>query len=385
MKKAKKIKYGLYCYDTKNIGDEIQSVAAKRFLPRVDYYINRDHIDTTIPKANEEIKLIMNGWYIERSTKDNKIHWPPKNPSLNPLLVSVHVSFLNGSTEIFNTPRSRAFLQKYSPIGARDYATQKFFESINVPSYFSGCLTLTLLPDEKVKKSDFILAVDVDSKVLQSIKDRSSREVISINTVHNGNYTIEERFDLAKYWLSLYQSAHCIITPRLHAMLPGLAFNTPVIALSGRDTERYSGLMNLVNHFTPKEFIQNTHISVDNPSDNPSTFLPIRDSLVHTCSEFTGFDSKSSYMEGSTVQELLNKPTFRNIIVKSVEEAFTENSFRIGHEKELARLYGEVNYLKTLLKEKDLQIEAITNPSVKSASKTLIESIKKNCFKTKST
>ena len=33
----KKTKYGLFCYDTVNIGDEIQSLAAKRFLPKIDY------------------------------------------------------------------------------------------------------------------------------------------------------------------------------------------------------------------------------------------------------------------------------------------------------------------------------------------------------------
>ena len=39
--KKKKIKYALLSYDTENIGDEIQSLAAKRFLPRVDLLLNR--------------------------------------------------------------------------------------------------------------------------------------------------------------------------------------------------------------------------------------------------------------------------------------------------------------------------------------------------------
>ena len=383
MNKSKSIKYGLYCYDTENVGDEIQSISAKRFLPRVDYYINRDNIDATHFGPNEEVKLIMNGWYIEHSLKDDKIHWPPKNPAINPLLTSVHVSFLNGSLETFNTPKSRAFLQKYAPIGARDQATKDYLESINIPSYFSGCLTLTLLPDPKIKKSDYVLAVDVDDKVLQAIKKRTSRRVLTINTVHNGNYTIEERFDLAKYWLYLYQSAHCIVTTRLHAMLPGLAFDTPVIAITGRDSERYSGLIELTNHYNPTEFIKNAKISVDRPAKNPTAFHSVRDSLVRTCSEFTNYDSKASFMDGLTVQELLAKPSFTGIITKSVEDAFVEKHLNLGHQKELSRLYNKVILLKNTIAEKDSQITDLLNPSVKRASKDLFKSIKRSCLKTK--
>lgn len=35
------VKYALFSYSTENIGDEIQSIAASRFLPQIDYYINR--------------------------------------------------------------------------------------------------------------------------------------------------------------------------------------------------------------------------------------------------------------------------------------------------------------------------------------------------------
>ncbi|HEM4248151.1 TPA: hypothetical protein U1X46_002073, partial [Streptococcus suis] len=57
-------KFALLCYSTGNIGDEIQSVAAERFLPQVDYYLNRDYLhDFIADSTDEEIKLIMNGWY----------------------------------------------------------------------------------------------------------------------------------------------------------------------------------------------------------------------------------------------------------------------------------------------------------------------------------
>lgn len=56
-------KYALYTYTTCNVGDEIQSIAARRFLPQVDYYVNRDELKDFHPDTDEEVKLIMNGWY----------------------------------------------------------------------------------------------------------------------------------------------------------------------------------------------------------------------------------------------------------------------------------------------------------------------------------
>ena len=36
------MKYGLLCYDyLENLGNEIQSIAARRFLPEIDYFIDK--------------------------------------------------------------------------------------------------------------------------------------------------------------------------------------------------------------------------------------------------------------------------------------------------------------------------------------------------------
>lgn len=55
-----------FCYTTGNIGDEIQSVAASRFLPQIDYFINRDYMNDFQIDTDDKIKLIMNGWYSHR-------------------------------------------------------------------------------------------------------------------------------------------------------------------------------------------------------------------------------------------------------------------------------------------------------------------------------
>ncbi len=64
------VKYGLLTYRTENIGDEIQSIAARQFLPRVDVYVERDSLNNVV--SDEKIKLIMNGWFTHKPE-----NWPP--------------------------------------------------------------------------------------------------------------------------------------------------------------------------------------------------------------------------------------------------------------------------------------------------------------------
>ncbi len=315
-------KYGLFCYNTFNIGDEIQSLAAQRFLQRIDYYFDRDNIDRTKTAQKEKIRLIMNGWYIEPAIDNNLINWPPKNPNIEPLLISMHICFLNDSTKTFKSPESVQFLKAHAPVGARDQATRHYLESIGVPSYFSGCLTLTLLPDKNIKKQNYILAVDVSDRLYQNIISRTKRPVIKMSTSHIASLSNNSRFTLAKYWLTLYQSAHCVITTRLHTMLPCLALNTPVISITTNDIERYSGLIELTNHYSEINFLNDKSLDLDKPPKNPTSFYKIRDNLVKTCSDFTGYDSKSSYLYGTTPSELLNNPDLISIFVDSIENYY---------------------------------------------------------------
>lgn len=55
-------KYGLICAATENLGDDIQALAARQFLPRVDFLLDRERLDQEITK--EKINVIFNGWYL---------------------------------------------------------------------------------------------------------------------------------------------------------------------------------------------------------------------------------------------------------------------------------------------------------------------------------
>ena len=137
----KKTKYALLSYSTGNIGDEIQSLAASRFLPRVDYYINRDYLNTFTADSDEEIKLIMNGWYSHRPE-----NFPLTLEQINPLLLSMY--FDDRVKEAFSSEANVNFFKKYGPVGARSFDTKRYMAILGVESYFSGCLTLTLQPEK---------------------------------------------------------------------------------------------------------------------------------------------------------------------------------------------------------------------------------------------
>lgn len=63
-----------------NLGDDIQTLAARQYLPQVDVWINREHVESAEVSAGT--KCIMNGWYMH-----NPRQWPPAK-NIHPLFVS---------------------------------------------------------------------------------------------------------------------------------------------------------------------------------------------------------------------------------------------------------------------------------------------------------
>ena len=119
------MKYGiLFFKETDNIGDDIQTYTAKRFLPHIDYLVEREELNNFIPDKKEYVSVIMNGWYLH-----NKANWPP-SPYINPLLHSVHLT--NNTTtdvgDLYLKNIGGEYLRKYEPIGSRDYGTLELLE-----------------------------------------------------------------------------------------------------------------------------------------------------------------------------------------------------------------------------------------------------------------
>lgn len=68
-----------------NIGDYIQALASKQFLPHLDGFIQREELKGY---NEEECKVIMNGWYMHHPE-----NWPPSNKII-PLYVAFHINSL---------------------------------------------------------------------------------------------------------------------------------------------------------------------------------------------------------------------------------------------------------------------------------------------------
>ena len=160
-------------------------------------------------------------------------------------------------------------------------------------------MTLTLQRDPSIPKGDFVLAVDVPQSVVEMVQSHTGRSVIHASPYFDANMSQDDRFQLAEYFLYLYQSAAAVISTRLHAMLPALALETPVFLVKDRskyDEKRYAGLAELVNSATDEEYLNDYSLfDVDAPKKNPESYLKIRERLIEKAANFTGFDSDSSF------------------------------------------------------------------------------------------
>ncbi len=262
--------FGVLKYSSMNIGDEIQSIAAMRFLPKIDYYVHREQLNRF--KCKNKPKVIMNGWYMWQVK-----NFPPTN-DIDPLLISMHVR--RRIRKRFIRPKARKYLIEHGPVGCRDLDTEKWLNENNIPAYFSGCLTLTLQRNPMIKRKDYIIAVDVSKEVEDTLRKRTQRPVYNIKRHLSPYFNQEERYKIAKILLAVYQSAHCVVTSRLHAAMPCLALETPVLLLDSNDNNlhndgRFTGLKELCNIVKENDFLSdpNSYDIVTPPAIPPYTLL----------------------------------------------------------------------------------------------------------------
>lgn len=348
------MKYGLMNYNYGrekyfmdiNFGDEIQSIAASNFLPKIDYFIDRERIASNDFPEQEKIKLIMNGWYMHDQSQ-----WPPAS-NIIPLLTSMHIMpkkkyFIK---RIFSE-ENREYLKKYGPIGCRDLGTLELFEKHNIPAFFSGCMTLTLQKNENIKKQDFILCVDIRDDIVDKIKKITKRDVYCITPAFN--YPLlspKEKFQYAKCFLNAYQSAAAVLTTRLHTAMPCLALETPVLLIddsNGADI-RFAGLGDLVRKSSSDYYIKNLDLfDVNDIKPNSDDYIVYRNKLIEQCEAFIGYkQQKYSPLFGNVSNELQN---IKNLeVLGSVSNRFKEKKilYRFGS-KDLVNASIKRSYYKT--------------------------------------
>lgn len=308
--------YGVLTYNSINIGDEIQSLAAMRFLPQIDEYVFREQISNFLPEKGKITKCIMNAWWM----------WCPYNfpPSqhIDPLLISMH--FYPGCRKSIITPKTKAYFNEYGPVGCRDMGSLEWLKSQGVDAYFSGCLTTTLQRNYDVPREDYILCVDVPAPALAAIKQRTQRPVYELSRDISPYYDSKQRLEFARCLLALYHNAHCVVSPRLHVITPCVAMEVPVLRMltdelteTGVDN-RYAGFEKFYHTLHVKDFVANPDAyDLENPPKNPDAHLEMRNSLIERCKQFTGYDSGKSpipsHMNIAAEMARLNHHRYDNI------------------------------------------------------------------------
>jgi hypothetical protein len=252
-----------------NIGDYVQSLAAKQFLNDTNpILISREDLD----QFNvEPVKLIMNGWFLLKGE-----NFPP-NEKITPLLVSHHIN--KSVHKHFNRQKVLDFYKKHEPVGCRDYFTVDFLKGFGIDCYYTGCLTLTLsekysseeknntiyFVDPRYKKlrgvfgklkmgylfiSKFNTIRKIRERYLRTNNTKSWKKTISFysafsqlfedevltNAIYIKHYlpaknfkNDAEIFSYTEQLLKKYASAQYIVTSRIHCALPSLSLGTPTL------------------------------------------------------------------------------------------------------------------------------------------------------------
>ncbi len=276
----------------KNIGDYVQSLAAKQFSNNVEHLIEIEKIGE-FNNNGEKVKVIVNGWFMHHPEQ-----WPPSQ-DIDPLIISFHIT--PSAEEGMLNAKSINWYKQHEPIGCRDIRTMRLLQEKGVDAYYSSCLTLTLNKDDRIVDNSICCFVDpyfdsyredgtnrvkpfrvlyglilyymhrrkIDAlssianldpeidfngafeKILSKLHISGHKlavaffynqysKMFSDEILFNARYyssivdmskykSHDELFDRAKFLLSEYSHTNLVVTSRIHCALPCLSFQTPVI------------------------------------------------------------------------------------------------------------------------------------------------------------
>ena len=333
------MKDGLLKYESMNnafnIGDYIQSLAAKQYLQGTPILVSREKLNEY---KGEDVKLIMNGWFL-----DNTSNWPPSD-KINPLFVSFHLN--SSAYEILEKQEVISYFKQHEPIGCRDIITRDKLLEKGINAYFSGCLTLTLGETyiSKIKTNKIIIVdpyfeiklkfnmlirsiyflitcfpsikkVNLNRGLKNSFKNilRTSFffsqyfKILGKDQIINAEYvnhylrdvdfkTEDSKFKYAQELIMKYSQAKLVVTSRIHCTLPCLGLETPVIYIRNLNEDeistcRMDGLIQMFNviNYSNGYFTSDDIKISDRKLDfavNKSIYKTYKNELIKTCKNF---------------------------------------------------------------------------------------------------
>lgn len=268
---------------SRNLGDDIQVLAGLQFLPSTTLFVDRDRLGRFY--RPEPHRLLLNGWF----TRD-PAHWPP-SPSLRPLITSIHLA----DDDLYGE-RSIEWMRDQSalaPIGARDTRSVELMRAHGIAAFYSGCLTLTLTASEPVLRTDQVAVVDLPDEAVALVRSRGANVIAPTHRLSRTQRlfcTLEKRLRAAAALLDTYRGSHAVVTRRLHAALPSLAFGTPVLFVTDDPQKRrFSGLIDHLKVVRLDDFLKGRFdFDFADPPSNSEGWRPIAQILGASVTSFTG-------------------------------------------------------------------------------------------------
>jgi asparagine synthase (glutamine-hydrolysing) len=342
--------WGLLTYNTQNLGDDVQSLAALRHIPRVNHFVNRDDLR---PWAEvENLNLIMNAWWS---------HYPEnllelKTLQFNPLFISFHLAHegvlsANGTTmeDVLLSSAFREILASNAPIGCRDLYTMDKLERIGIPAYFSGCLTTTIKPNPELEISNpdgNLLLADLNPNLVSKIKSVYKFGITQSVNDTSQKLTPVERLVKAQHALNEIQRSRAVITSRLHIALPALAIGVPVILVTeNQSNPRLDSFKPWLNTTEKSKIVEQVQeFSNSGLPVNPTIHLEYAASLETKISDWkkTFSDQDSDFDLNETVTlDYIRKQSIKNkndLIQSAKKDLY---NFQFSPQARLSQLQGE--------------------------------------------
>jgi hypothetical protein len=215
------VKYAALSYaDSRNLGDNIQTLAVEQYLPRVDRKIDREALAEF--SADRPHLIILNGWFSQHPEKVL-----PPSDSIVPIFIGFHIAESGAAASHFLKEPSLAAFRCHQPIGCRDDRTRRLLQDAGIDAYTSFCLTLTFPTRSRTPKDGRVFIVDGDwlpvPPALRKGAVRFSHEIPD-------ELGDDVKTALARRTLEVYRDcARLVITSRLHCALPCLAMGIPVV------------------------------------------------------------------------------------------------------------------------------------------------------------
>jgi hypothetical protein len=204
-----------------NLGDNIQSIAAAKLLPKIDGYVSREALN----KISTPCIVSLNGYFMASE------NWPPSE-NVIPIPFAFHIS--PSYEKIICSESGLNFLKMHEPIGCRDQGSTSILKKYGIQAYYSKCVTLTLDKRVTTPKDGKVYVVGVTKQLQKVIPKSILKDAVNVeqSKIELPNFTDDEKRKLAEHLLDDFKkNASLIITSRIHCAMPCIAMGIPVVFL----------------------------------------------------------------------------------------------------------------------------------------------------------